>query len=347
MHEDRILVTGGSGYLGSQTVARLLSERYRVRTTVRTREKETALKSMLAKAQVSDLDRLSFVQADLTSDSGWADAVQGCSAVLHVASPFTLNFPKDENELIVPARDGTLRVLRAARDAGVARVVLTSSFVAAAYGNPVPRGVSKVLYTEENWTNPSEKINPYARSKTLAERAAWDFMEREAHGLELSVVNPAGIFGPILGRGVPPSVDIVVRMLRGGLPGLPRMEFAMIDVRDLVDLHLRAMNSPSAAGQRFLAASDQTVSLSEIASILRRRLGAQAARVPTRLIPDWVVRMSGLFSPEMKEVSREVGLTRAASNHKARTLLGWTPRSNDATIVDTAKSILAQGIVTV
>lgn len=344
MYEASILVTGGSGHLGSHCVARLLNEGYRVKTTVRSSDKESAAREMIQNAG-ADPRGASFVHADLSADDNWREAVRGCDYVLHVASPFTLGVPRDENEMIAPARDGTLRVLRAARDEGVSRVVMTSSFVAVAYGHRIPRGTTRMTFSEESWTRVDGDIDPYTKSKTLAEQAAWEFVAREGGGMELAVVNPVGIFGPALGTGVTPSLEIIRRLLNGSLPALPRMTITMVDVRDVVDLHIRAMTSSVAAGRRFIAASDEPIDLEEIAAVLKEHLGRDASRVPTRRMPDWVVRLIALLYSPFRGVARELGFSREASNGTARTMLGWTPRSNEETIVATAHSLIAHGSV--
>jgi len=231
-----ILVTGGSGFVGGHVILQLLEAGHDVRTTVRSLAKEPAVRDTLARAGAKTPDRLTFVAADLNQDAGWAEAVAGCDYVQHVASPFPLAQPKDENDLIRPAVDGTLRVLRAARDAGVKRVVLTSSFAAIGYGH----GDRAAAYTEADWTNvDGPAVQPYMKSKTLAERAAWDFIEREGNGLELAVVNPVGIFGPVLNEDLSTSIEIIKRMLEGSLPGAPRLYFGVVDVRDVAGMQIK------------------------------------------------------------------------------------------------------------
>jgi len=280
--------------------------------------------------------------ADLTSDAGWAQAVAGCADVLHVASPFPMTVPKNEDDLIVPARDGTLRVLRAARDAGVRRVVVTSSSAAIAYGHaPTARS-----FTEETWTNPDRPgVGPYQKSKTLAERAAWDFIAREGGALELAVVNPVGILGPALGAPLSTSVDIVKQMLERALPALPQITFCVVDVRDVADLHVLAMTDPAANGQRFLAVAGEPMSLRDIALMLRARLGTAARRVPTRTIPNWTLRLAAGVVPSLRPITGELGTVRATSNEKAKRVLGWAPRTNEEAIVATGESLMRLGLV--
>src|SRR6202522_1597943 len=214
-----ILVTGGTGFVGSHCILQALAAGYQVRTTVRSLKRETDVRAMLKTGGAEPGDRLSFIAADLETDSGWREAVAGCDCVLHVASPFPPDIPKDENELIVPAREGALRVLRAARDAGVKRVVLTSSFAAIGYGSKP----TDVPYSEENWTDlRGGNVSAYVKSKTLAERAAWDFIAGEGGALELSVVNPVVVFGPVLGPDYSTSIHLLRRLMDGELPGLPR-----------------------------------------------------------------------------------------------------------------------------
>ncbi|TIS22842.1 MAG: aldehyde reductase [Mesorhizobium sp.] len=252
MGGELVLVAGGSGFLGAHCVLALLQAGYRVRTTVRSAKREADVLAMLRVGGAEPGDALSFAYADLTTDAGWPEAVAGCQYVLHVASPFPPGVPKHEDDLIVPAREGALRVLRAARDAGVKRVVLTSSFAAIGYGQtPIPDSP----FTEENWTNLAAKVSAYVKSKTQAERAAWDFIGSQGGALELAVVNPVGIFGPVLGPDHSTSTDFIKRLLDGEMPGLPRMVFGVVDVRDVADLHLRAMTSAAAKGERFLAIS--------------------------------------------------------------------------------------------
>ncbi|MFN3463723.1 MAG: SDR family oxidoreductase [Terricaulis sp.] len=230
MAGELVLVTGGTGFVGAHCIVQLLQKGYRVRTTVRSLAREGEVRAMVREGGVEAGDSLSFATADLMKDDGWADAVSGCTYVLHVASPFPPAAPKHEDELIIPARDGALRVLKAARDAGVKRVVLTSSFAAIGYGQKV----GKKPYTEENWTDPNgDDVRAYVKSKTIAEKAAWDFIANEGGSLELSVVNPVGVFGPVLGPDYSTSILLVQRLMDGALPGVPRLYFGAVDVRDV------------------------------------------------------------------------------------------------------------------
>jgi len=284
--------------------------------------------------------RLSFFAADLVSDVGWREAVAGCDYVMHVASPIPASAPKHEDELIIPAREGTLRVLRAARDSNVKRVVLTSSCGAVYYGHP-PQNAP---FDETSWTIVNGELTAYVKSKALAERAAWDFMSREGNGLELSVVNPAGIFGPILGPDSASSVDLIKRLMNG-MPGAPRIYFGVVDVRDVADLHLRAMTHPAAKGERFIAVSGNAISMVDIARILRARLGTSARRVPRLQLPDWVVRLAAKRDASVRQVLPLLGVIRNATSEKAIHVLGWSPRSNEDAIVDTAQSLIRFGLV--
>jgi dihydroflavonol-4-reductase len=337
MSGELVLVTGGSGFVGAHCILELLKAGYRVRTTVRSAGREADVLAMLKAGGAEPADKLSFAIADLTADAGWPQAVAGCAYVLHVASPFPPGVPKHEDELIVPAREGALRVLKAARDAGVRRVVLTSSFAAIGYGKVPP--AARPL-TEENWTDPSGRVSAYVKSKTLAERAAWDFIAAEGGALELAVVNPVGIFGPVLGPDHSTSTEFIRRLLAGAMPGLPRLSFGVVDVRDVADLHLRAMTDPVAAGQRFLAVAGDFMTVREMAQTLKARLGDAASRVSTRMLPDWLVRFVGLFSAEAAQVVPELGKTKNATSAKATRMLGWSPRSREDALVATGESLL-------
>jgi nucleoside-diphosphate-sugar epimerase len=331
---ESVLVTGGSGFIGSYCILGLLRAGYRVRTTVRSPEREAAVRDQLG---AESAEALSFATADLTADAGWAEAVSGCDFVLHLASPFPLGPPKHEDDLIVPAREGALRVLAAARDARVKRVVMTSSFAAIGYGVPT----RDRPFTEEDWSDPDgDGVSAYAKSKTLAERAAWDFVERRGAGLELAVVNPVAVLGPVLGPDVSTSIELVKRLLDGAMPGIPRVSFGIVDVRDVADLHIRAMTDPAAAGERFLAVAGEFMTVAEIAAVLRERMGADAKKVPTRMLPNWLVRAVSVFDSSARQLVPELGKVKQASNAKATGLLGWSPRSNEEAIVATGESLL-------
>ncbi|MEZ2330516.1 SDR family oxidoreductase [Mesorhizobium sp. RCC_202] len=342
MSGELVLVTGGSGFVGAHCIIELLKAGYRVRTTVRSKGRQADVLAMLKAGGAEPGDALSFAVTDLTSEAGWPAAVAGCDYILHVASPFPPGVPKHEDDLIVPAREGALRVLRFARGAGVKRVVLTSSFAAVGYGQ-VP--IAGRPFTEENWTNLTQKVSAYVKSKTLAERAAWDFMAKEGGALELAVVNPVGIFGPVLGPDHSTSTDFIRRLLDGEMPGLPRMVFGVVDVRDVADLHLRAMTNPAAKGERFLAISGDFMSMLEIAETLKARLGNAASRVTTRVLPDWLVRIVGLFDGQAAQIVTELGKARNATSAKATRLLGWTPRSREEALVATGESLIRLGLL--
>jgi dihydroflavonol-4-reductase len=339
----RVLVTGGTGFVGAHCLVQLLAAGHETRATVRDLKRSDDVRAMVRQGGPQDAgDRLTLFRADLTSDAGWAEAVEGCDYVLHVASPFPSTVPKDENELIVPAREGALRVLRAARQAGVKRVVLTSSFAAVGYGIEI----RATQFTEQDWTDRNgSRVGAYQKSKTIAERAAWDFIAREGGGLELATVNPVGIFGPVLGSDYSTSIALVKRLLDGSVPGCPNLWFGAVDVRDVADLHIRAMTSPAARGERFLATAGDFISILDIARVLKDGLGTAARKVPTRRLPDWLVRIVGLFDPEVRAVLPELGKRKNATSEKARRVLGWQPRSPRESILATGRSLLDLGLL--
>lgn len=320
---SKILVTGGSGFLGSHCIVAALKAGHEVRTTIRNLEKASRVRAIIEDGGAGAGSALTFHAADLGEDAGWPEAVAGCDYVLHVASPFPAVQPEDPDELIAPARDGALRVLRAARDAGVKRVVLTSSFAAIGYGSEPESHV----YTEDDWT-PAEAPNPpYVRSKAIAERASWEFAsEKEAP--ELAVINPTGIFGPLLGPEISTSVSLIKGLMDGAFSDLPEMWFGVVDVRDVADLHLRAMLDTAAAGERFIAVAGEPVSLADVSAILRKEFGALAARVPSEAQHP---------SPGVKR--------RVSSGAKARQMLGWSPRSSEEAIIACAESLLQRNLI--
>lgn len=336
-----ILVTGGSGFIACHTIVQLLAAGHQVRTTVRSLTREGEVRTMLQRGGAEPGDRLSFVPADLQHDPGWSEAVGGCEFVLHVASPFPPGVPRHEDELIVPARAGTLRVLRAARDAGVKRVVLTSSFAAVGYG----RKQQAMPFDESSWTDLSGEVTAYAKSKTLAERAAWEFIAGEGGALELSVINPVAVFGPVLGPDYSSSILILRRIMQGAVPGWPQLYFGVVDVRDVAELHILAMTRPAAKGERFLAVAGDFMSIRDIAKVLRARMGAAAAKVPIRQLPTWLVRVAALRNATLRQLLPELGKVKNATNEKARRVLNWSPRSNEESIVAAAESLVRLGLL--
>jgi len=340
--EQFVLVTGGSGFIGAHCILKLLEAGYNVRTTVRSLTREADVRAMLKEGGAEPGARLSFVEADLERDDGWDEAVADCTYVLHVASPILPVRPRRAEDLIRPARDGALRVLRAARASGVKRVVMTSSFGAIGYGHP-PRTRP---FDEALWTDIDARGVPaYQKSKTVAEKASWDFIAAEGGGLQLTTVNPVGVFGPVLGPDFSPSIQLIKRLLDGDVPGCPRLIFAYVDVRDVADLHLRAMTLPAAREERFIASSGEPLSLLAIGKILRARLPALSAHVPKIQLPDWLVRIAAVRDPSLRLLTPQLGVVKRVSSDKARRVLGWSPRSVEDSIVDTAESLARLGLL--
>lgn len=338
--DTTVLVTGGTGFIAQYCILALLDAGYRVRTTVRSARREAEVRQQLKVGGAEPGDRLSFVEADLGADDGWAEAHAGCTYVMHGASATPTGTQASEADWVRPAVDGTLRVLRAARDAGVRRVVLTSAFGAICAGH----GEMGRPFDENDWSDLAGDVWLYQKSKTLSERAAWDFVAREGGGLELSVVNPTAVLGPVLGADYSHSIRLIRTMLEG-LPGCPRINSGFVDVRDVADLHLRAMVDPAAKGERFIAIAGDSLWLSEVAKVLRERMGASASRVSLRVLPNWVVRLGALRDPALRGSIPLLGRTMNATSAKATRLLGWVPRSREDAIVATAESLLRLGLI--
>lgn len=331
---DTVLVTGGTGYVGGWVIVELLKRGYNVRTTIRNLAKEGAVRTAVG-TQVDPGDRLSFAAADLGADAGWDEAVAGCAYVLHVASPLGTGSEKDADAFVKPAREGTLRVLRAAVKANVKRIVLTSSCGAA---TPVTMGVNTVT-DEETWSDPS-KQEPYRRSKTLAEKAAWDFMKAEGGATEFTTILPSGVFGPVLSHDGLGSVQFIQRIFDGRLPRIPNVGLNIIDVRDLAIAHVDAMTAPGAAGQRLIVSGD-FMWMKEIAAVLKAKLGAQGDKVPTKELPDFVVKIGANFNPALNTLKPLLRRSHRFSSEKARRLIGLKTRPAEDTVLDCARSLLA------
>jgi dihydroflavonol-4-reductase len=335
--KDLVLVTGASGFIAGHCVADLLEHGYAVRGTVRSLsavDKVAHLRALAERAGGS----LEFVEASLDDDAGWPEAVAGCAYVLHVASPNPPATPRHEEELIRPAVDGTLRVLRASADAGtVRRVVLTSSIVAVTMG---PDRDSDVIHTEADWSDP-DLCPAYAKSKTLAERAAWAFIDAlpEDRKLELAVVNPGFVLGPLQRAEVSLSIEGIRKLLDREVPGSPRIGFATVDVRDVAILHRLAMERPEAAGNRYLCAGEH-MWLQDLARILAEEFNPKGFRVPTGRLPYWLMWTIGRFDKTARMALDFVGRRELVSADKAIRELGWSMRPARESIVDTGRSLL-------
>jgi len=326
-----VLVTGGTGFIAGWCIVQLLERGYAVRTTVRDAAKEQRVRAAVR----SNTDRLSVVVADLNDDRGWDAAVAGCDYVLHVASPLGGGAVKDRHALVAPARDGTLRVLRAAANAGVKRVVMTSAAATAR-----PPLTSDRVSDESIWADPEDpQFDAYRVSKILAERAAWDFMQSEGKASMLTTILPGAVFGPLRDAENLGSVQIIHGMLRGRPGALPRLGFWIVDVRDLADLHIRAMTAAAAAGQRFIAAGE-FMWMEGMAKTLRAQLGEQGAKVPTRRLPDFVVRLLLPFMANLRTLAPLLGRRFPINTDKSRKVLAFAPRPAAATLVDCARSLL-------
>ncbi len=341
--DEHILVTGATGFIAMQTILDLLEAGYRVRGTVRSLNKAEAVRDTL-RIHTPMADMLELVEADLSTDKGWAAAVSGCDKILHIASPFPEVLPKNHDDLIIPARDGARRVLRAAKTEGVSRVVMTSSMAAIAYGwgdaRPDP-------LTEEHWSNSDNlKDNTaYTRSKTIAERAAWDFVNSpEGSGIQLTTLNPAAVLGPALSADTSSSLQIVTQLMSGALPALPKLSFGIVDVRDVARAHIIAMNSDAAIGKRFLLA-DRVLWFTELAEIIRTHFPDRSKKVPSGTIPSWAVHVFATFNPPLKAILPELGKLRNISNEQMRTVLGIEPISAEEAVTASAKSLIELGVI--
>jgi nucleoside-diphosphate-sugar epimerase len=334
---DRVLVSGGSGYIAGFLMRQLVNEGWTVHATLRSLAREGAVRRLLA----VDDSRLRFFAADLNADAGWDEAMAGCTHVAHLASPLPVGVPRDANELIAPARDGALRALRAAKVAGVKRFVMTSSVAAIGYG----RGRGVHHFTEADWTRLDRPgISPYIQSKTIAERAARDWVAAEGAGMAFCTINPSVVLGPVWGADHSASVVVVRKLLDGSIGACPDFGFGVVDVRDVADLHVRALKAPGMAGERFIA-SGRFMKLREVADVLRDALGSQARKVTTRDVPDWLVRVAALFNPVARAVVSELGSVRHQDASHARAVLGWATRPTEQSIVDTARSLIELGLV--
>ena len=333
-----ILVTGGTGYIGGELIDQLLARGYTVHTTVRdTARSEPRLRERWPAAG----ERLKVFQADLMSDAGWAEANAGCDAVAHVASPLPLAPPRHEDDLIVPAREGTLRALRFAKAAGVRRFVQTSSMAAIAYG----RSEKEYTVTESDWTDVNHPdVHPYVKSKTIAERAARDWVAEHGAGMEFVSINPSLVLGPVYSADFSTSVSAIEQLLSGAVPLAPDLGFAVVDVRDVAALHVKCLEEPGLAGERFIA-SGKFMKFIDVGAVLRENLGDKARKVPTRRMPDWLVHVLALFNPGIRSVKAELGKTRNADASHALERLGWKTRDEKQTIVDCANSLIEKGVV--
>lgn len=338
---DRVLVTGISGYLGGHIALQLLQAGCIVRGSVRDLRKADKVRDTLAR-NGGDASRLEFVALDLSRDDGWAEAMRDVRYLHHVASPLVWVMPRDKMELVRPAVEGTTRALEAAFAASVERVVLTASISCIVYGHPRTRTAP---FTGADWTNlESPEINAYIESKTRAEQAAWEIAARHGRTKDLVAVNPGAVFGPLLDEDPGTTAAVILRMLDGKVPAVPRVRMIITDVRDVAALHVVAMTDPAAGGQR-LPVGNTTHTFLEVADMLRRGMPEHARRLPRIELPDWFSRFYALFDKELRGNLCELGYCRTTEAREARAILGRDLISAEQSIVDTGRSMVAQQLV--
>jgi nucleoside-diphosphate-sugar epimerase len=335
-----ILVTGASGFVAIHTIIQLLEKGYKVRGTLRSIAREEQTRATVDK--YISTDNLEFIVADLDNESNWEKAMQGCEHVLHIASPFPLFEPKDENELITPAVEGTLRILRMAHAANIKRVVQVSSNAAISAGHD---GENKV-FDESDWSKIENKIGAYSKSKTLAERAAWEFINgrENTNKMELVTINPPLILGPVPNKDFRTSIELVRTLMLGQVPGVARIKMGLVDVRDIASAIILAMSTPEAAGNRFLC-SGGTVWVKDVADLLKKTYSARGYKINTLLFPSSLVRIMALFDKKIALVVKSVDWDYHLSSEKAKRVLNWSPRSTDEAILSMAESLIEQGLI--
>ena len=340
---ENVLVTGGTGFVSAHIILQLLQKGYNVKTTLRSISSKSKVIDTLKDNGITTFDNLAFVEADLSKDDHWDETMKGCDYVLSVASPVFMTIPKDEKEAMRPAVEGIVRILKAARDANVKRVVMTSNFGAVGFSNKDPGTVT----TEANWTDPNEKgLSIYEKSKLLAERAAWDFIKKEGGKLEFAAINPVAILGPSLSAYISGSFGLLTHLLDGSMKAIPNIPLNVIDVRDVADLHIRAMTNPNANGQRFIASADGQISLPEIAALLRNKYPDITEKVPVETLPDSVIFSNASTNKQAEETALLMRINRNVSNEKAKKILGWKPiASNEEVILASVNSMIQFGII--
>ena len=339
---EPVLITGASGFVAIHCIAQLLERGYKVRGTLRTMTRESEVRETVRKYVNAD-DRLEFAHSDLLQDSGWEQAMQGCEYAFHVASPFPLLEPVDENDLIRPAVEGTLRILRAAQFANVKRVILVSSNAAISAGH---NGENRT-FTEEDWSRLEKPIGAYSKSKTLAERAAWDFINsaENVHKLELVTINPPLILGPIPNKNFPTSAEMIRTFMRGEVPGVAKLKVGLVDVRDVAAAMILAMTTSEAAGHRF-ACPSATIWIKELADILNKQFSKRGyKKIPKLVMPVFLVRALALFDKRIALVTPSLNWNFELSNTKIKRILNWQPRSKEEAILSMAESLIEQGFV--
>lgn len=340
---ENVLVTGGTGFVGAHIILQLLQKGYNVKTTLRSISSKSKVIDTLKVNGITTFDNLAFVEADLSKDNNWDAAMNGCDYVLSVASPVFMTIPKDEDEAIRPAVEGIVRILKAARNTGIKRVVMTSNFGAVGFSNKNPNTIT----TEANWTDPDEKgLSAYEKSKLLAERAAWDYIKKEGENIEFTTINPVAILGPLLSAHISGSFGLLTHLLDGSMKAIPNISLNVIDVRDVADLHIRAMTNPNANGQRFIASADGQISMPEIAALLRNKYPDIAEKVPVETLPDSVIFSNASSNKQAEATALLMRMNRNVSNEKAKKILGWKPiASNEEVILASVDSMIKFGII--
>ena len=335
---ETVLVTGGTGFIGLHCLQQLLDKGYKVRTTLRSESRKQEVMEAMKKHS-SNCENLEFFIADLLNDDGWKEAVEGSKYVLHVASPFFLGEPENEDVFIKPAVEGTLRVLKACADADVQKVVLTSSFAAVGYGHPR----EKEVYTEEDWSSVDGEISPYAKSKTLAEKAAWDFVENleESKKFNLTVINPVAVTGPMLTSDIGSSNDFLLKLISGSMPACPKIHMGYIDVRDVAKAHIFSMTEEKTNGERIIV-SENEMFFAEVGKTLNE---AGFKKSPTKEMPNFLVKIMSLFVGELKTLLSALNRKGDIDKTKAKSFFNWDYISTEQSVTETAQQLQDMGLI--